>query len=217
MVTATSWALACSPAQNTISIKQSMCMHGKNACFHEMQQQCIRYQHLPAKVMACISCWPSSAASCTCTSVAAKNPTYQHSIAAHTQARNTTHTRVNTLACKRCQGRMRSSGRAFQQAYKYNTALGFKGTGMHINGIACKQPDMHHMQMQAHLYRERSSTTGYTRFGPMAQFVVHALKGLACRSRVTTASLPASHCKQSSALTSPSLHARSCASPSRAR
>jgi hypothetical protein len=42
------------------------------------------------------------------------------------------------------------------------------------------------------------------KFHPMAQCVVHALKGLACRARVTPASSPASHC---SALTSPSLHA----------
>ncbi len=47
-------------------------------------------------------------------------------------------------------------------------------------------------------------TVGYLSFGPMAQCVVHALKGLACRARVTTAS-------------SPALHARGCASPSRAR
>jgi hypothetical protein len=60
-------------------------------------------------------------------------------------------------------------------------------------------------------------TVGYLRFGPMAQCVVHALKSLACRARVTPASSPASHCKQCSALTSPSLHARGCASPSRAR
>jgi hypothetical protein len=60
-------------------------------------------------------------------------------------------------------------------------------------------------------------TAGYLSFHPMAQCVVHALKGLACRARVTPASLPASHCKQCSALTSPSLHAHSCASPSRAR
>ena len=59
-------------------------------------------------------------------------------------------------------------------------------------------------------------TAGYLSFGPMAQCVVHALKGLACRARVTPASSPASHCKQCSALTSPSLHARGCASPSRA-
>ena len=51
--------------------------------------------------------------------------------------------------------------------------------------------------------------------GPMAQCVVHALEGLACRARVTLASSPVSHCKQCSALTSPSLHARGCASPSR--
>ena len=58
---------------------------------------------------------------------------------------------------------------------------------------------------------------GHLRFGPMAQCVVHVLKGLACRARVTPANLPASHCKQCSALTSPSLHVRGCASPSRAR
>ncbi len=45
-------------------------------------------------------------------------------------------------------------------------------------------------------------------FGPMAQCVVRALKGLAYRARVTPAISPASHCKQCSALTSPSLHAR---------
>ena len=39
-------------------------------------------------------------------------------------------------------------------------------------------------------------------FGPMTQCVVHALKGLACRARVTPASSHASHCKQGSALTS---------------
>jgi hypothetical protein len=41
------------------------------------------------------------------------------------------------------------------------------------------------------------------KFGPMAQCVVHALKGLACRARVTPASSPASHCKQCPALMSP--------------
>ena len=60
-------------------------------------------------------------------------------------------------------------------------------------------------------------TAGCLSFRPMAQCVVHALKGLACCARVTPASLSASHCKQCSALTSPSLHARGCASPSRAR
>ncbi len=37
----------------------------------------------------------------------------------------------------------------------------------------------------------RDVTAGYLRFGPMAQCVVHVLKGLACRARVTPASLPA--------------------------
>ena len=61
-------------------------------------------------------------------------------------------------------------------------------------------------------------TAGYLSFGPMAQCVVHALKGLACRARVAPACSPASHCKQCSALTSPSLHAHGgCASPSCAR
>jgi hypothetical protein len=50
-------------------------------------------------------------------------------------------------------------------------------------------------------------------FHPMAQCVVHALKGLACRARVPPASLPASHCKHSSAHMSPALHIRGCASP----
>ncbi len=63
----------------------------------------------------------------------------------------------------------------------------------------------------------RVHTAGYLSFGPMTQCVVHALKGLACRARVTPASAPASHCQQCSALTSPALHARGCASPSRAR
>ena len=53
-----------------------------------------------------------------------------------------------------------------------------------------------------------STTAGYLRSHPIAQRVVHALKGLACRARVAPASSPASHCKQCSALTSPSLHAR---------
>ncbi len=51
------------------------------------------------------------------------------------------------------------------------------------------------------------ATAGYLSFQPMIQCVMHALKGLACRARVTPASSPASHCKQYSALTSPSLHA----------
>jgi hypothetical protein len=58
---------------------------------------------------------------------------------------------------------------------------------------------------------------GRLSFHLMAQCVVHALKGLACRARVTTASSPALHCKQCSALTSPLLHARGCARPSCAR
>ncbi len=57
-------------------------------------------------------------------------------------------------------------------------------------------------------------TAGCLYFHPMAQCVVHTLKGLACRARVTPASSPASHCKQCSALTSP---ARGFASPSCAR
>jgi hypothetical protein len=60
-------------------------------------------------------------------------------------------------------------------------------------------------------------TAGYLRFHPIAQCAVHALKGLACRARVTPASSPASLCKQCSALTSPALHARGCASPSCSR
>ena len=54
--------------------------------------------------------------------------------------------------------------------------------------------------------RLTTGTAGCLSFGPMAQCIVHALKGLACRARVTPASSPASHCKQYSALTSPSLH-----------
>ncbi len=57
-------------------------------------------------------------------------------------------------------------------------------------------------------------TTRYVSFGPTAQCVVHVLKGLACRARVTPASSPASHCKQCSASTSPALYARGCTSPS---
>ena len=44
-------------------------------------------------------------------------------------------------------------------------------------------------------------TIGYLSFGTMAQCVVHALKGLVCRARVTPASSPASHSKQCSVLT----------------
>ena len=40
-----------------------------------------------------------------------------------------------------------------------------------------------------------STSAGCQSFGPMAQCVVHALKGLACRARATPASSPASHCK----------------------
>ncbi len=43
------------------------------------------------------------------------------------------------------------------------------------------------------------STARYLSFHPMAQCVAHAFKGLACRTRVTPASSPASHCKQRSA------------------
>ena len=47
------------------------------------------------------------------------------------------------------------------------------------------------------------TTIGYLSFGPMAQCVVHALKGLACRARVIPACSPASHCgKQSRRLRS---------------
>ncbi len=42
---------------------------------------------------------------------------------------------------------------------------------------------------------------GYLSFGPKAQCVVHALKGLAYRARAIPASSPASHGKQCSALT----------------
>ena len=63
-------------------------------------------------------------------------------------------------------------------------------------------------------------TTGTARnlsFHHMDQCVVHALKGLARCAHDTQASSPASHCIQCSALMPPSLHARSCPSPSRAR
>ena len=60
-------------------------------------------------------------------------------------------------------------------------------------------------------------TAGYLSFGHMTQCVVHTLKGLACLARVAPASSHASLCKQCSALTPPSLHARGCTSPSRAR
>ena len=43
-------------------------------------------------------------------------------------------------------------------------------------------------------------TAGYLSFHPFAQCVVHALKCLACRARVTPASLPASHCRRCTAL-----------------
>ena len=58
-----------------------------------------------------------------------------------------------------------------------------------------------------HSNRNMPNTAGYLSFGPMDQCVVHALKGLACCACVTPAGSPASHCKQCSALTSPSLHA----------
>jgi hypothetical protein len=45
---------------------------------------------------------------------------------------------------------------------------------------------------------QEPGTTGCLRFHPMPQCVVHALKGLACRARITPASSPASHYKQSS-------------------
>ncbi len=54
-------------------------------------------------------------------------------------------------------------------------------------------------------------------FHPMAKERMHALKGLACRKRVTAASSPAATCKQDAALTSPARHACGCARPSRAR
>jgi hypothetical protein len=76
-----------------------------------------------------------------------------------------------------------------------------------------------HVCGSAILFRARhcSDTAGCLSFHPMDQCVVHALNRLACRARVTPASSPASHCKQCLVLTSPSLHARGCASPSRAR
>ncbi len=53
-------------------------------------------------------------------------------------------------------------------------------------------------------------------FHPVAQ-CVHVLKGLVCHARITPASSPALHCKQCSALASPSLPTQVCASPSRVR
>ena len=46
------------------------------------------------------------------------------------------------------------------------------------------------------LFVRASGIAVYLSFGPMAQCVVHALKDLARRARVTPASSPASHCKQ---------------------
>ena len=59
----------------------------------------------------------------------------------------------------------------------------------------------------------RQHINGCLRFDLMAQCVVHALKGLACRAHVAPARLPASHCKQCSALISPSLRMRGYARP----
>ncbi len=76
--------------------------------------------------------------------------------------------------------------------------------------------DLADLETGAESTPRNTGTDGYLSFGSMAQGVVHALKGLAFRARVNPASSPASHCKQRSALTSPALHARGCASPSRA-
>ena len=72
-------------------------------------------------------------------------------------------------------------------------------------------------QRKQHVTHPDLVTARYLSFGTMAQCVVHALKGLTCRVRVTLASSPASHCKQCSALTSPVPHARGCTRPSRVR
>ena len=65
------------------------------------------------------------------------------------------------------------------------------------------------------IYAGFINTAGCLSLGHMAQCVVHALKGLACRARATPACSPASHCKQCTVLTSPLIHARGCATPSR--
>ena len=62
-----------------------------------------------------------------------------------------------------------------------------------------------HLMSTHHACSHDIYTTGHLSFHHMAQCVVHALKGLACHARATPARL-----------TPPSLHARSCASPSRA-
>ncbi len=54
------------------------------------------------------------------------------------------------------------------------------------------------------------------KFSPYGSVCCACAQRPGCRARVTPASSPASHCKQCSALTSPSLYARGCASPSRA-
>ncbi len=71
---------------------------------------------------------------------------------------------------------------------------------------------LHRKHTQSFSPRGVVGIAGYLSVHPMAQCVVHALKGLACRASVTSPCSPASHC---SALTSPSLHTRGCASPSR--
>jgi hypothetical protein len=80
----------------------------------------------------------------------------------------------------------------------------------HIACVSCLQQRQPLSRTLLSLYRLPKCSP----YGSDAQCVVHALKGLACHARVTPASSPASHCKQCSALTSPSLHARGCASPS---
>ena len=96
--------------------------------------------------------------------------------------------------------------------------LGFDGLAVCsvvVNWISATA-DYARLSQQPSVRCQQLGTTGCLSFHPIVQCVVHALKGLACRARVTPASSPASHCEQCSALTSPALHARGCASPSRA-
>jgi hypothetical protein len=94
-------------------------------------------------------------------------------------------------------------------------ACGSASPFLHAVVTVIRNKWLHHPLRLTKLFM--GTTTGCQSFNQMAQCVVDALKGLACRARVTSARSPASHCKQCSVLTSPSLYARGCASPSRAR
>ena len=114
-----------------------------------------------------------------------------------------------TVACEQAKAEAAKAGVGAQLCMPIPIMLHFDSLGSHDTSamssliwryVVSAAPNRSWLYPWALVWRVETliipSSTGYTGFGPMAQCVVHALKCLACRARVTPVSLPASSFKQ---------------------